>query len=67
MNEPRYPDVEVNLIGEDSNAMLILGIVRREMRRARVPSDDIEAFTQEAMSGDDNHLLQTCMKWVTVT
>ena len=36
------------------------------MRRAGVAKAEQDAFMQEAMSGDDNHLLATCMKWVEV-
>lgn len=63
----KYPDIEVELSGTDGNAMSIIGRVRREMRVAGVPSDEIEAFSDEAMSGDYDNVLQTCMKWVNVS
>lgn len=63
---PMYPDVEVQLTGEDSNAFNIIGRVRKAMERGNVPEEDIASFTQEATSGDYNHLLCTCMEWVTV-
>ena len=62
----RYPDIEVQLSGEDGNAFAILGLVRRELRRAGVSEDDCAAFTAEATSGDYDHLLQTVMKTVNV-
>jgi hypothetical protein len=37
------------------------------MRTARLPDEEIRQFQSEAMSGDYDHLLQTCMKWVEVT
>lgn len=63
---PRYPNIEVQLSGEDGNAMMILGAVRRELRRNGVPAAEIQEFTNEATSGDYDHLLATCMRWVDV-
>ncbi len=63
---PKYPDIEVQLTGNDGNAFAILGAVSKAMRRAKVDSKDIDAFMDEATAGDYNHLLQTAMKWVSV-
>ena len=63
--EPRYPDVEVQLTGEDGNAFAIMGAVTRALRRAGY-SDKIEEYQKEATSGDYDNLLQVTMKWVTV-
>jgi hypothetical protein len=63
---PRYPDVEVQLSCEDGNAFVIVGRVQRALRRAGVSHEEIRAFANEAMSGDYDHVLQTCMKWVEV-
>jgi hypothetical protein len=74
VSEPRYPDVEVQLTGEDGNAFAVLGNVQRELR-AYFREDgwttgeamkEINAFQDEAMSGDYDHLLRTCMGWVSV-
>lgn len=64
--DPKYPDIEVQLSGEDGNAFSIIGSVRQALRRANVPKEDVEAFTSEAMSDDYDNVLRTCMKWVTV-
>ncbi len=66
-NTIRYPDIEVKLIGEDGNAYVILGTVRRAMRRGGVPDAEVDEFTKEATSGDYDHLLATCMRWVEVS
>lgn len=66
MNEVKYPEIEVDLVGQDGNAFVILGAVRRAMRRAGVSSEEIDSFDDEATSGDYDHLLSTCMEWVTV-
>lgn len=65
--DPKYPEITVELVGRDGNAFAILGAVRREMRRGGVPKEEIDAYMEEAMSGDYDHLLQTTMRWVEVT
>jgi hypothetical protein len=64
-DEIRHPDVEVQLTGQDGNAFAVLGAVRKALVDAG-HQDEIEAFFAEATSGDYNHLLGTCMRWVTV-
>jgi hypothetical protein len=61
----RHPDVEVQLTGEDGNAFAVLGAVRKALVDAG-HQDEVEAFFAEATSGDYDHLLGTCMRWVTV-
>jgi hypothetical protein len=63
---PKYLDIEVQLTGEDGNAMVIIGSVRRALRRNGVEGAEVSAFTDEAMSGDYDNALQTCMRWVEV-
>jgi hypothetical protein len=63
----RFPDIEVQLSGEDGNAFVIMGAVTKAMRRANKSADDIEKFRKEALSGNYDHLLQTCMRWVHVS
>jgi len=62
----KYPDITVKLVGSDGNAFAVLGKVSGAMRRANVPKEEIDAFQKEATSGDYDHLLVTCMKWVDV-
>lgn len=62
----RYPDIEVQLVGMDGNAFAIVGRVQRALRMAGVPGEEINEFHREATSGDYQHLLRTCMKWVSV-
>jgi hypothetical protein len=64
---PKYPDTTVELIGNDGNAMTILGNCTRSARMNGVPQEDIDQFFNEATSGDYDHLLQTCMKWFDVS
>lgn len=59
-------NVKVKLVGTDGNAFAVLGNVQRAMRKAKVSQEQISEFMTEATSGDYDHLLQTCMKWVDV-
>ena len=62
--QPRYPEVQVQLSGQDGNAFAILGRTAAALRAAGVPSEEIDAYFAEATSGDYDHLLQTTMAWV---
>jgi hypothetical protein len=64
MDNVRFPQVHVNLVGEDGNAFSILGRVRRAMHDADVAQEDIDAYHQEATSGDYNYLLEVTMRTV---
>lgn len=66
MKEPKYPQVKVELVGQDGNAFSILGRVTGAMRRAGLTAEQRNEFTNEATSGDYDHLLQTVMKYVTI-
>jgi hypothetical protein len=63
----KYPEVEVQLTGEDGNAFAILGAVTNALKRAGVDKEEREAFFAEATSGDYNSLLRTAMNWVSVS
>ncbi len=62
----KYPEIEVQLSGQDGNAFSILGNVTTALRRAGVSKEQRDAFFDEATSGDYTHLLATAMSWVTV-
>jgi hypothetical protein len=62
----KYPHIKVKLVGTNGNAFAILGAMRRALAYAKVPKADIDAFLADAMSGDYDHLLATCMNWVDV-
>lgn len=65
-NEPKYPDIHVRLVGENGNAFAVMGRVSAALRSAHVPTAEINVFLDECTSGDYDHLLATCMKWVAV-
>ena len=62
---PKYPEIEVQLTETDGNAFAILGKVFKAMRKGGLGKEEVEAFKKEATNGDYDHLLQTCMQWVT--
>ena len=66
MNEIKYPNITVNIIGQNGNAFCILGICKRAMEQAKLPQTEIDAFMTEATSGDYKHLLATVMVWFNV-
>jgi len=61
---PKYPDIQVKLVGEDGNAFAIMGRVKKALSRGGVDKVEQDAFLAECMSGDYDHLLQTVMEWV---
>ncbi len=75
MTDVRHPDIEVTLSGHDSNAMALTSTVIQAIKDAcragamtREERDaSIREFRAEAYSGDYDHLIQTCMKWVNVS
>jgi hypothetical protein len=63
MIETKYPNITVQLTGEDGNAFSIMGKVLGALKKEGIATGE---FLTEAMSSDYDNLLQTCMKWVTV-
>ncbi|MFA7178193.1 MAG: hypothetical protein WC114_13165 [Smithellaceae bacterium] len=61
-----YTNVTVQLINTDGNAFALLGKVRQTLRSAEYDTAFIEGFTQEAMAGNYDELLQCIMRYVNV-
>lgn len=61
---PIYPDIEVQLTGQDGNAFAIIGRVSKALKNAKIPKPEIDKYVKEATSGDYDHLIQTTIKWV---
>ena len=61
---PRFPDITVQLTGEDGNHWAIIGRVRLALRQGGATSEEQTQFTAEATAGDYDHLLRTVMAWV---
>jgi hypothetical protein len=64
---PLYPDIEVRLSGTDGNALSLVGKVATALERGGAGDDKVRAFSEEALSGDYDNVLRTCMKWVDVS
>jgi hypothetical protein len=62
---PKFPDVTVQLSGEDGNAFFIAARVRKALEQ-KGHWEGATEFFKEALSGDYDHLLQTAMKYVDV-
>lgn len=62
----KYPEIEVELIGQDGNAFAIIGATTKALRRGGVSKEEIAEYTKEAMSGDYDNVLSTTSRWVTV-
>ena len=57
---------KLKLVGSDGNAFAILGKAIGAARKAGWSQEEIEKFRKEAMEGDYDHLLQTCMNYFDV-
>jgi len=62
----KYPEIKVKLTGNDGNAFAIMASVRKALKRAMVPADEIAEYVKESTSGDYDNLLRVAMSWVTV-
>ena len=61
----KYPNIRIDLVGEEGNAFAIMGRVQRAMKRGGVPQEEIKAYFNEAQASESyNALLQVTMKWV---
>jgi hypothetical protein len=49
--QPRYPNVQVQLSGEDGNAFAILGRTAAALRAAGIPQEEIEEFDDQRDGG----------------
>jgi len=62
----KFPNVVVNLDGEDGNAFAILARVSKAMRKNGVDPEDVADYRKKAVSGDYDHLLQVTMQTVNI-
>ena len=66
-NGPKYPDISVQLTGEDGNAFAVIASVSKALKRGGAGPDEVASFRTQALDGDYDHVLQTCMAWVDVS
>ena len=65
-NTDKQNGIEVELLGKDGNAFMIMGLVVRAMKKAHVDPEVIEAYQDEAMSGDYDNLLRVTGEYVEI-
>jgi hypothetical protein len=59
----RYPEVRVRT--RTPNPLLLVAVVRQEMRRAGLESCEIDAFSEAALSAaDEVEIRRVCGEWV---
>jgi len=58
-------NVEVDLVGTDGNAFIILGKVTKALKQAG-HEDLVDQFMEEATAGDYDNLLRVVMEYVEV-
>jgi hypothetical protein len=64
---PHFPGITVKLLGEDGNIFNLIGIVKNEMRKNHVSTEDRSEFIHEVTSsGSYDEALSVIMKWVDV-
>lgn len=61
-----YKHVLVNLWGVNGNALVIVGTVKKALKRAGASLLEQAAFVSQCMSGDYDNVLATCNEWVTL-
>ena len=62
MKSPKYPQITIQLVGEDGNAFAILGRVSKAMKRNKI-YDKWGEFHAEATSGNYDNLIMTVLRW----
>lgn len=60
-NKIKEYDINIKIVGEDSNAFAILGRCRKAMKYAGCTTAEIDAFVKEATSQDYHHLIMTVL------
>jgi hypothetical protein len=65
-NRPKYPGAVVKLLGHGDNAHVVIGRVTRVMTAYGVPKAERDAYREDALSGDWEHLIAVTCRWVQV-
>jgi len=63
----KFKDVVVNMRGVSGNTLVILGTVKRALKRAGATHMELFIFMGNALSNDYEHALATVCQWVTIT
>lgn len=61
---PKYPNVTVQLAGQDGNVFNLMDVCQHEARKAGLHADEISQFVEEVTSTDSyNAALRVMLKW----
>lgn len=66
MSAPKFPNVEVELVGQDGNAFSMIGRTMAALRRGGATPEQLTEFQNEVTSGDYNNVIQTISRWAEV-
>lgn len=66
MTKPRHPEISVAMVGVPDSPLAIIGRCRLAMRRASLPTEELDAFTEEATASNYDSLLRTVTAWFEV-
>ena len=61
----KHPEICVPVVSSGSDYRLVDHVIKAT-RRAGLGSEEIEAFCNEALCGEDRELLLICGRWVTL-
>lgn len=56
----------VKLVGEDGNAFVIMGKVRKALKNAGADKEYLDKYLDESMAGDYDHLLSVAMEYADI-
>jgi hypothetical protein len=65
-NGPKYPLVTVHMIGAYGGFHPTVTAVQAAMRQAGIPLQELSTFYEEVADGDEDNLLRTCQRWVSI-
>jgi len=63
--QSKYPNINIELVGQDGNAYSILARCTTALKREGL-RDQVEAFREEATRSDYDNLLRTVIRWFSV-
>ena len=65
---PRFPNVHVQLSGQDGNVFAIIGRVRRALLKAGATQEQVDSFWAEVSNAHSyDEVLAVVMRWVDVS
>ena len=65
-NGPKYPLVKVLMMSAYGGFHPTVIPVQAAMRQAGIPLQELRTFYGDAADGDEDNLLRTCQRWVSI-